>query len=199
MMKARIGLDGCRKVGWLRLFYAAIVIADQLLLGLDVNFFFSPKDGVSPITIDREKSGIDPKYQYSLLQLFPESEGWLWIVYGLGLVHAVCLLLGVAPRFNAVALSINLRSFHNVSTLIFDGEDAMMDIFGFFLFFLPLHHITIYDGFGAKPQISTTRSAVDASSPKSQELSDEKDQQLLRQNTWPMWPIWLWKWQIMII
>jgi Vitamin K-dependent gamma-carboxylase len=65
------------------------------------------------------------------------------------------------------------KKIFNHNTLVYDAEDVMMMIFTFLLFWLPLHHITIYDRFGTKPNI----------------LED----------SWPMWPFRLWQFYMSFI
>jgi len=188
-MQARMGRGGCRTVGWIRIAYAAIFLADRLLLGLDVTLFFSSsKSSLAPIDqVNRKYSGYNVPYQFTLLDLFPRSDVWLWIMYVMGLVHGSLLLLGIHPRINAILMQINFRSFKNTTPVFWDGEDELMLILGFYMFFLPLHHVTIYDRFG------TIQEKLVPGKAKNDTRSD------ITGDSWPMWPVWLVKWQMVLI
>lgn len=174
MFKGRFGVDGCRKVGWIRVALAFLFIVDRLLLGMDLDKFFSPIDGMAPYA-KVDHSAHTHRYQWSLIALAPESRAFLWFLYYLGLCHGFALMLGIAPRLNLLLVFVHFRSFKNITPLFFDGEDEMINMYMFYMLFLPLHHITIYDWFGAKRSVTRAN------------------------DTWPICWVWLLKFQIMII
>ena len=173
-----MGRDGCRKAGWIRIGFATLAIVDRLLLHLDLDFFLSPTNGLLPIS--QEEEGLFGVL--SLLRFVQDSDTLLWSLHYLGLVNALLLLLGVAPRLNAFALFINTCSFHNAHWMIVDGQDTglgpMARLYNFHLLFLPLHHITIYDGFG---------------------FGQRGKHHSAQNDTWPMWTVWLWQWETVLV
>ena len=176
MMNVRMGRDGCRTAGWIRIGFATLAIVDRLLLHLDLDYFLSPKNGLLPI--DQDEEGLFGLL--SLLRYVGDSDTILWSMHYLGLINALLLLLGIAPRLNAFALFINKCSFDHAHWMLPDGIDTglntMARLFNFHLLFLPLHHITIYDGFGRKEKPANAQD-----------------------DTWPMWTVWLWQWQTVLI
>lgn len=177
-LNARMGLNGCRKIGWIRICFAATNIIDRILLGLDLDFFFSPTRGILPI--DGEERGLFGSC--SLLRgLGAEDDSYLWFMYWAGVMNATLLLLGVAPRLNAIALYCNTCSFHNMNWILCDGYRTglcpLVRIFSFVFFFLPLHHITIWDKFGFHC------------------LKYHKSEDC----SWSMWPVWLLQWQSVLV
>jgi hypothetical protein len=176
MMNVRMGRDGCRMAGWIRIGLATLAIVDRVLLHLDLDYFLSPNNGLLPI--DQEEEGIFGLL--SLLRYVGDSDAILWSMHYLGLMNALLLLLGIAPRLNAFALFINKCSFDHAHWMICDGVatgvNPMARLYNFYLLFLPLHHITIYDGFGRKEKPTNTQN-----------------------DTWPMWTVWLWQWQTVLV
>lgn len=177
MMFRRMGIDGCRKAGWIRIGFAVLSFADRLLLHCDLDKFLSPTTGLLPI--QKYEEGL-----FGLLSLvrFAESDELLWMMHYIGLANCLFLLLGVAPRFNAILLLINTCGFHNAHSMLVDGSNTgqapMARIFNFHLLFLPLHHINIYDGFGFSRRGKNHNS---------------------QNETWPMWTVWLWQWETVLI
>lgn len=164
---ARLHTDGCHLCGLIRIAFAALVIVDKLVLTLDLDYFMSPSNGVIPRRIFAQ----DPEYSemLTLFDLLPESDKFLWAMHWIGLLHAVLLLVGVAPRVNLLGLFVNMVSFHHHNDLIWDAEDTMFRIWCFLLLFSPLHRCTIYELFRKR--------------------NWEND-------SWPMWPIRLFQLEV---
>ena len=189
-LNARMGTDGCRKAGWIRIVFATLSILDRLLLHLDLDLFLSPTHGLLPIS--QEKVGLWG--MLSLLRFVQDSDALLWSLHYLGLFNAVLLLLGIAPRWNALLLFLNNCSFDNANWMLCDGVDTglnpMVRLFNFHLLLLPLHHITIYDGFGfGRMWRGKTNASNNSTSTSSTENTD----------SWPMWTVWLWQWETVLI
>lgn len=174
-LNARMGLSGCRKIGYIRILLAAIHIFDRLLLGMDLGLFLSPKDGLLPI--DTQEHGF---FGLNSQGRNAEDDTYLWLLYSIGLLNAVLLLLGIAPRLNAISFYFNTCSFHNMNWMlcdgVFTGVCPLVRIFSFIFVFLPLHHITIWDKFGRN-------------------LKYHKDEEC----SWVMWPVWLLQWQSVFV
>ena len=189
-LNARMGTDGCRKAGWIRIGFATLCILDRLLLHLDLDLFLSPTRGLLPIS--QEKVGLWG--MLSLLRFVQDSDELMWSLHYLGLINAILLLLGVAPRLNALLLFLNKCSFDNASWMLVDGADTglnpMARLFNFHILFLPLHHITIYDGFGFGHMWRGGKTnSNDNTFTSSTKNSD----------SWPMWTVWLWQWETVLI
>lgn len=176
-----MGIDGCRKAGYVRIGYGVICLVDRLFLAPDLEYFLHPQTGV--LQIDPEPVG--PLGIYSLLRHHGENADYIWFLWALGVLNAFLLILGIAPRFNAVLLHINNCSFNFANDLLCDGTDTgicpLMRIYNTFLFFMPLHHITVFDGFGFR---------------KKKKLSGQLDDD---DDSWPMWPVWLFQWQSVLV
>ena len=174
-------LEGCRKVGYIRICFALIQIVDRLLLGLDLEFFLSPTSGVLPI--EEERHGF--LGLMSLLRLIVDDKNSfnLWVLYWVGLANCALLLLGIAPRLNAFMLYVNTCSFHNANWMLCDGVKTgvcpLLRIFSLFFLFLPLHHITIWDEFGTAKSVFTNGKSM--------------------KSNWPMWPVWLFQVQSVLV
>lgn len=170
----RLGLDGCRLAGWLRIAFALLFVLDRLLLTLDLNTLLHPQDGLVPYWLGRQTG--EPN-MYSIFSLAPESATFLWTVHWIGILQGILLLLGIAPRFQLLGVYLNLVSFQHHNQVIWDGEDMMFKAFCMNFLFMPLHYTTIYDRFGR----------INLSPHDGTEMS------------WPMWPIRLFQMEIMFI
>lgn len=130
-----------RVVGCLRIVYAAIVLVNAAAFFPYLEMWFG-EAGVFPRSIAAELS--DPQ-QLSLFHWLPATEGVLWTGYTLFVVHAVLLLVGYCPRINALGTYVWLLSFQHRSQFLWDGEDQVMRLVGFYLLFMPLHRIWAWD------------------------------------------------------
>lgn len=193
--------------GRLRIAYALLLLLDRWVLSYDFHFFFL--SGIMPC---------EQHYQYrSLNANSVKASSWLCHLAGVvpptsspyvyytffyvGILNAVLLLLGIAPKIQLVLLHINMLSFHHHSAAIWDGEDNMFRIWNFLFLFLPLHHVTIYDHFRhlfyyrhrteqpPPPPPPPTISSKDGSTTIATTTSE----------TWPMWPFRLWQIEICCI
>ena len=159
----RINSDDCRFIGWLRIAFAFLFVADRLVLSLDLDKLLSPTDGLVPYWLGRQSYEIHDN-MWTVFQLAPESDVLLWVVHLIGICQGVLLMLGIAPRFQLIGVYVNLISFQHHNQVIWDGEDMMFKAFCMNLLLMPLHRRTIYDFFGLR--------------------GDDKPD-----DSWPMWPI----------
>ena len=113
-LHARTGEKGIRQAGMMRVAYAILYLYDQAVLGWSLEMFVLPSSGIIPynIAMQSSESYLDTEHTWTLLQLFPESDAFVWLVWLAGLVHGVLLLLGIAPRLQLVGIMVNLMSFH---------------------------------------------------------------------------------------
>jgi Vitamin K-dependent gamma-carboxylase len=180
---SRTGRNGCRLGGIIRIGFAVLFLYDRILLGLDLDLFFCPEDGLVPFTVGHEDGDFDDKAgNWTLFRLAPTSGSFLKVFHWIGCLHGLLLLLGVAPRFQLLGIYVNIVSYLNHNRLVWDGEDIMFKLWALLLFFLPLDHFTAYDLFAQNCSSSTFRQTKDQDS-----------------STWPMWPFRLWQIQICAI
>lgn len=121
---SRIGPEGLKIIGWLRIFYAVLFLGDKLCFALDLDFLLSPTHGV----LNYRAAQYNPMVADGMLTLFelaPDSEALLWGLHYLGLIQGTLLLLGVAPKFQLICLYVNLISFQHQNHMLWDGEDRM--------------------------------------------------------------------------
>lgn len=124
---SRMGPDGLKMVGWLRIFYALLIIADRLCFAMDLEFLLSPTKGVVNYRLGQLAPGLT-KLMWSLFALAPDSEAFLWGLHYLGALQALLLLLGIAPRFQLACLFVNMVSFQHHNLMVWDAEDHMFKI-----------------------------------------------------------------------
>ena len=160
----------------MRIGFALCFLVDRILMLFFLDFYFSPTKGVMPYRVTGHNWELVGWHQYSLFLLFPESEAFLWMFSGLGILQGVILLMGATRhlRWHMFGIYLNIMSFRNHNTLYWDGEDDMFRIWAFLLLFFPLDHCTIYDGFGTKTKPTS-------------------------QSSWPMWIFRLFQIEIMVI
>jgi hypothetical protein len=159
--------------GMLRIGVALLYLADKMLWSLDIDWMISPSNGVASYHIGRRALTMHPDFMHTVFSLAPDSDLFFWTMHYLGLVHGIFLLFGIAPRIQALAILINLASFHHITDMVTDGQDVVFRIWVFFLLFLPLHHYTVYDLFRKSPRYEA--------------------------ETWPIWPFRLFQIEICFI
>jgi hypothetical protein len=161
--------------GWARVAFAFLILADRLLLTVDFQRFFI--DAMMPYEASSKNEQLEKSF--SLFAVLPSTPASYYLMHLQGLVQALFLLLGVAPRIQLIGVYINMLTFHHHNALIWDGEDDMFRMYAFLLFWLPIHHITIYDKFGFG---------------KSKKKQDDTSA-----DYWPMWPFRLWQIEMSLI
>lgn len=120
--------------GLFRIGYASLLLLNMLVLLPELTQWFG-EEGVLPLgaaqaVIDRNR--------WTLFQWLPQNDGVVWACYLVFLAQIVGLGLGFFSRFNAVCVFLWLVSFQHRNRLLFDGEDNVFRLMGFFLIFLPL-------------------------------------------------------------
>ena len=194
-LHSRTGVAGCRLSGWIRFLYAMIFLYSRTLLAMELPFLFDPQTGVMPYRAmqSQREDGTD----WTIFAWYPDSRLVLYGMYYVGLLNGWLLLLGIYPRLQLVGIFLFLINLHNHSNILWDNQEAMLRLWSFFLIFMPLDHITWYDGFGGwvttlrtmvknhlggttttSPTSSTTRTTTDSSS----------NEQLQQSQSWPLWP-----------
>jgi len=117
----------------IRIGYAAIVLMHLAVLYPDLDLWFTD-NGVLPL---EGALKIASPYSWSLLELWPSTSAVVHTCFWIAIAHSVCLLIGLLPRLNALALFVWIVSFQVRNDVINDGEDCLMRLMGFFMIWLP--------------------------------------------------------------
>lgn len=142
---ARTGPKGCRVSGWIRFWYAVIFLYSRTLFAIELSFLIDPVTGVMPYRVTQ---GDMEDYEWSIFSLAPDSRLLVYSVFYAGWFAGVGLLLGIQPRWCAAIIFWTTHNLHNHNWVLWDNQEHMMRLWAFFLIFMSLDHITIYDGFG---------------------------------------------------
>ncbi len=118
----------------LRVTYAAVVLINILCWWPDLESWFG-EAGVLPW--DAANQLRDPAAS-TLFAWIPASSTVLWFCYSLFILQTVLLLLGIFPRLQAACVFAWLVSFIHRQPLLWDSEDQVMRLIGFYLIFAPL-------------------------------------------------------------
>lgn len=122
-----------RQVVLVRVFYAAVLLVNALCLGPNLEAWFGP-DGVFPRDVaDRF---VDPAAS-SLLWLAGTNAA-LRACYFVFVAQILLLFIGVFPRMQAWCVFAWLVSFQHRQPMVWDSEDTVMRLIGFYLLFAPL-------------------------------------------------------------
>jgi Vitamin K-dependent gamma-carboxylase len=142
---ARTGPKGCRVSGWIRFCYAFVFVYSRTLFAMETDFLLDPLYGVLPYRVTQ----VDMEdYEWSIFQWAPESRPLVYAVVYSSLVAGWGLLLGIQPRACALWIFVTSHMLNNHNGILWDSEDNMFRLWDFFLLFMPLDHITVYDQFG---------------------------------------------------
>lgn len=117
----------------IRISYATLVLIHFAALYPDLTLWYSG-EGVLPAELARE---IRSTHAWTLFDRFPDTPQAVHIAFWIAVGHAVALLMGLLPRFNALLLLVWLISFQGRNSVINDGEDTLMRLLAFFLIWLP--------------------------------------------------------------
>ena len=177
--------------GRLRIAYALLLLFDRYILSYDFHTFYLTQ--MMPCE-QYYRTTASPNSLLCTIAgaVHPTQSPYVYYTFFyVGILNAVLLLLGITPKFQLVLLHINMLSFYNHSTLIWDGEDTMFALWNFLFLFLPLHHVTIYDKF---------RHLFYCNRNEQQAMKASKDGTVITTaETWPMWPFRLWQIEICCI
>lgn len=142
---ARTGPKGCRVSGWIRFCYAIVFCYSRTLFANEIDFLIDPLHGVMPYRVTQNDM---EDIEWTIFQWAPESRLLVYAVVYSNLMAGWGLLLGIQPRLCAFWVFSMSYMLSNHNGILWDSEDNMMRLWVFFLFFMPLDHITVYDGFG---------------------------------------------------
>lgn len=119
----------------MRIAYAALLLVNFGVLGLDLELWFGPS-GVMPSEASR--TIIDPN-SVSIFWWLPQTTAILWLGYWIAIAHIAGLLFGWFPRLQAAGAFFWIVAFQHRHIMLFDGEDQLFRLFAFFFIFLPTH------------------------------------------------------------
>ncbi|KAG7354433.1 hypothetical protein IV203_003789 [Nitzschia inconspicua] len=142
---ARTGPKGCRVSGWMRFTYAIIFVYSRTLFALETGFMMDPLYGVIPYRITQEDM---QDYEWTIFEWAPESRLLVYFVVYSNVLAGWGLLLGILPRLSAFWMFVMSHMLNNHNGILWDSEDNMFRLWVFFFLFMPLDHITVWDGFG---------------------------------------------------
>lgn len=111
-----------------RIAYGAVLVCWCALMSFDLVAFFSDS-GILPDAPDRP-------YAWSLLEVL-DSRTALFVLFGLLVVAACCLLVGFHTRLAAVVAFVLLVSFERRNVLVLNAADILLRLFGLYLALAP--------------------------------------------------------------
>ncbi|MEA5536401.1 HTTM domain-containing protein [Crocosphaera sp. XPORK-15E] len=118
----------------IRIGYAFLLLINVLVLWPDLLRWFG-ENGLLPYTVSREI--IDPD-TLTIFTWLPKYDWVLKMSYGIFISQIIFLLLGLFSRFQAVCVFIWFVSFVHRHHTLFDAEDNLFRLMGFFLIFMPI-------------------------------------------------------------
>ncbi len=118
----------------IRIAYSFLLLINALVLLPDLFNWFG-ENGLLPYDVSREI--IDPD-TLTIFGFLPREDWVLRISYGLFVSQIIFLLVGFFSRFQAVCVFIWFVSFVHRHHILFDGEDNLFRLMGFFLIFMPI-------------------------------------------------------------
>jgi uncharacterized membrane protein YphA (DoxX/SURF4 family) len=126
-----------RRMAIVRISYALLMLVWLAILYPDLDTWFGPA-GLEPADVYEQAR--QPQ-QWSVLSWLPHdvaaAASWLQFVFWLHIVSAAMLALGLFTRVNAVLVFVLLVSWQNRNPLIWDGEDPLFRLLGFYLLLMP--------------------------------------------------------------
>jgi uncharacterized membrane protein YphA (DoxX/SURF4 family) len=131
------GRIDARRMAIVRISYGLLVLVWLAILYPDLDTWFGPA-GLVPA--DVYEQGRQPQ-EWSVLRWLPgdasAAAGWLQFIFWLHIASAVMLVLGLFTRVNAMLVFVLLVSWQNRNPLIWDGEDPLFRLLGFYLLLMP--------------------------------------------------------------
>ncbi len=114
-----------------RILFGMLLIQYALLLMPDL-YVWLGKDGIVPSTV---VNGWQHNIRLNILNLFPDSDLWLNIVFALFIISAIALTIGFKTRLSSILVFICLASLHARNYLILNSGDVFMRMLCFWLIF----------------------------------------------------------------
>jgi hypothetical protein len=122
-----------RPLGVFRIFFGLLLIQNALLLIPDL-FVWLGKDGVvSAATFNAWTPGV----RLNILNLYPDSDLWLSIVFLTFFIATIFFTVGFFTRISTIVIFLCLISFHGRNYLIINSGDTLMRLLSLWLIFSP--------------------------------------------------------------
>jgi uncharacterized membrane protein YphA (DoxX/SURF4 family) len=118
----------------IRIAYAFLLSINVLVLGTDLLTWFG-ENGIVPYQVSRELIDSDTLTIFTIL---PKDDWVITVSYSIFLSQIILLFLGLFSRFQALCVFIWFVSFFHRNNILFDGEDILFRMMGFFLIFMPI-------------------------------------------------------------
>ena len=143
---ARTTTNARRIVTWMRIVYALLYLYDGYVWSHVYQAYFHPTHGLVSYAVGRQSSYFQDYSQddssvveslWNVFQLAPDSETWIWIVFGVAMLHATLLLLGIFPRFQLLGLLVHQKSLHHHNRHLWDAQDVMLRLWTWMLLLMP--------------------------------------------------------------
>lgn len=118
-----------------RIVYAGLLLTNLAMWARDLEAWFG-ESGVLPLEISRL---VADRWSVTIFQILPTENWVLWACYLIFVAQAFLMLIGFCSRINAACVFVWLVSFQQRNMLIWDGEDTVFRLLGFFLIFAPIN------------------------------------------------------------
>ncbi len=116
-----------------RIFFGLFAIQYAVLLAPDLFIWLGQNGIVSSASIN----GWHPHIRFNILNLFPDNDIWLSIIFVTFCIACICLTLGFFTRISAITVFLGLLSFHSRNYLIINSGDSFMRLLSFWMIFSP--------------------------------------------------------------
>ncbi len=116
-----------------RVAFGALLIQYGLLLIPDLFVWFGKNGIISSETVN----SWNPYVHFNLLNLFPNNDTWMIVVFTLFMIASLFLTTGFLTKASSVIVFLCLNSFHARAFLIINSGDNFMRLLSFWLIFSP--------------------------------------------------------------
>ena len=120
-------------LGLYRILFGLLVIAKLVLYYPDWLAWFGPHAWVTLDTMHRMEGGI----RINVFDLLPESDAWIWGLFAVTLLAAICLTVGFLTRLSSVLVFFTLVSLDERELYAINSGDTFLRVVAFFLMFAP--------------------------------------------------------------
>lgn len=114
-----------------RILLGMLLIQDAMLLWPDLYVWFGKNGIVSSVAVN----GWQHHIRLNILNLFPDNDLWLNIVFAIFIISAITITIGFKTRLSAILVFVCLSSLHARNYLILNSGDVFMRMLCFWLIF----------------------------------------------------------------
>jgi hypothetical protein len=116
-----------------RIFFGLLIIADLILLYPDWLTWFSENGVMRMATMHK----LEPGSRINVFTILPSGDAWIYLVFWVMLLCAICLTIGLFTRASSIAVFVGLVSLDQRNIYMLHGGDALLRTTAFFLMFAP--------------------------------------------------------------